>query len=158
MRSPQLLFMEYDGWIAKQLRELAGENRWLLQSARSVDTALSLGAPPTDGVVRAVRAGRRQTGALQLITDVQRFAPDTPIVAIADVKLPDAERAAWTAALFDLGRCVLFPPLTKPVLEDVASGLMTATIRRVVGETPPAIAPKPAREHVLDLADEGADA
>ena len=81
-------------------------------------------------------------------------------MAVADVKLPDAERAAWAAALFDLGvRFVLFPPLTKPVLEDVASGLMAAAIRRVVGEassTP--VMPALSEESVLDLADEEADA
>ena len=76
---------------------------------------------------------------------------------MSDVKLPDAERTAWTAALLDLGaRYVLFPPLTRPVLEDVVSGLMTATIGRIVGESVPS---KPARtERVIDLADEGAEA
>jgi len=80
------------------------------------------------------------------------------VVAVADVKLPDAERAAWTAALLDLGaRYVLFPPLTRPVLEDAVSGLMAATIRRVIGEVPPT--PTPARdERILDLADGGAEA
>jgi hypothetical protein len=94
---------------------------------------------------------------LELIANIRRQAPDTPVVAVADVKLPDAERAAWTAALFDLGaRLVLFPPLTKPVLEDVASGLMTAAIRRVVGEAPPA--PRTGEEPVIDLADEVVEA
>ena len=37
--------------------------------------------------------------------------------------------------LFDLGaRYVLFPPLTKPVLEDLASGLMASAVRRVMGD------------------------
>jgi hypothetical protein len=79
------------------------------------------------------------------------------------VKLSDADRIAWTAALIDLGaRYVLFPPLTKPVLEDVISGLMAAAIRRVVGAAagapagaakPKRVRPKPADE-VIDLADE----
>ena len=54
---------------------------------------------------------------------------------------------------------VLFPPLTKPVLEDVASGLMAAAIRRVVGEAPSTpVMPALSEESVLDLADEEADA
>jgi hypothetical protein len=63
----------------------------------------------------------------------------------------------------------LFPPLTRPVLEDVVSGLMAAAIRRVVGDAPPEPAkaagapepkarPKPRRrkpaEDVIDLADD----
>ena len=103
---------------------------------------------------------KRRSARLELIAVVRRLEPDTPVVAVADVKLPDAERAAWAAALFDLGaRFVLFPPLTKPVLEDVASGLMAAAIRRVVGEAPSTpVMPALSEESVLDLADEEADA
>jgi hypothetical protein len=68
----------------------------------------------------------------------------------------------WAAALFDLGaRVALFPPLTQPVLEDAASGLMAAAIRRTVGDALIAKAsapkPKPRRkpaEPVIDLAEE----
>lgn len=159
MRSPQLVILETDGWIAKQLRELASESRWLMQAARSTDTARSLAQRQPTVLLVQFEPGEDKPAPLQLVADVHTSAPDTPIVAVADVKLPDAERAAWTAALLDLGaRYVLFPPLTKPVLEDVVSGLMAATIRRVVGEMP-AAAPEPPRdEPVLDLADEGAEA
>ena len=104
--------------------------------------------------------------ALKLIADVRRTCADVPVVAVSDVKLNDADRVAWTAALFDLGaRYALFPPLTKPVLEDVVSGLMAAAVRRVVGDAPEAkpgapAAPKPkprrarAKDEVIDLADE----
>jgi hypothetical protein len=47
-----------------------------------------------------------------------------------------------------VARYVLFPPLSKPVLEDLASGLMASVARRVVGAELPA---KPA-EHPVDLA------
>jgi hypothetical protein len=166
MRSPQIVIFEADGWLAKQLRELAGENRWLVQSVRSTDTALSLARRQPAVLLVQFEPAEDSPVPLQLIADIHRLAPDTPVVAVADVKLPDGERAAWTAALFDLGaRFVLLPPLTKPVLEDVISGLMTATIRRVIGEIPP---PFPSRtdrgkrrepgEPVVDLADEGAEA
>lgn len=157
MRAPQVVILEADGWIAKQLRELAGESRWLVQSARSVDAAMSLAQRQPTVLFVQFEPAEEKPAPLELIANVRQRAPDTPVVAVADVKLPDAERAAWTAALFDLGaRLVLFPPLTKPVLEDVVSGFMAATIRRVLGEVPPA--PATGEELVIDLADEGAEA
>ncbi len=158
MRSPQIVVFEFDGWLAKQLRELAGESRWLVQAVRSVDTALSLARERQPLVLLVqIEPAEEKPGPLGLIADVHRLAPDVPIVAISDVKLADAERTAWTAALLDLGaRYVLFPPLTKSVLEDVVSGLMASTIRRVVGDQSPA--PRAPREPVIDLADEGAEA
>jgi hypothetical protein len=158
MHSPQLVILETDGWLAKQLRELAGESRWLVQSPRSVDSALSFARRRPSVLLAHFEPGADRPVHIQLVADVHRLAPDTPVVAVADVKLPDAERAAWTAALFDLGaRFVLWPPLTKPVLEDVVSGLMAATIRRVIGEEPPS--PTAGRSpHVLDLADERTEA
>ena len=166
MRLPQIVVHEIDGWLAKQLRELAGENRWLVQSVRSTDAALSLAHRQPGVLVVQFEPGQDGSASLQLIANIHQLTPDTPIVAVADVKLPDGERAAWTAALFDLGaRFVLLPPLTKPVLEDVISGLMTATIRRVIGEIPPPYRSRPDRgkrqepgEPVVDLADEGAEA
>jgi hypothetical protein len=160
MKHPRVIVLEADGWLAKQLRELAGESRWLVRVVRSSDTALSLvrERSPTLLVVQFEPAEDKPQ-PLALIADAHRLAPDVPIVAVADSKLPDAERAAWAAAILDLGaRYVLFPPLTKSVLEDVVSGLMTATVRRVVGEEsplPPLPKPKPARsDDVIDLADE----
>jgi len=158
MRYPQVIVLEHDGWLAKQLRELAGESRWLVQSARTVDAASSLAARQPTVLLAQFEPGADKPAPLKLVADVYRTAPDTPVVAVADVKLPDAERAAWTAALFDLGaRFVLWPPLTKPVLEDVVSGLMNATIRRVLEATTQPTA-RARGEIVLDLADEGAEA
>jgi hypothetical protein len=162
MKHPQVIVLDSDGWLAKQLRELAAESRWLVRSARTPDTALALARGRSPAVLLVqFDLGDEKQAALALVADVHRLAPDVPTVAVADSKLPDAERAAWTAALLDLGaRYVLFPPLTKPVLEDVVSGLMTATVRRVVGEDAVfAPLPGPARsEEVIDLADEEADA
>jgi CheY-like chemotaxis protein len=154
MRLPQVVILEHDGWLAKQLRELAGESRWLVQSARSVDSALALARRQPTVLLVQFEPGEDKPKLLELVAEVHRIAPDVPVVAVADVKMPDADRAAWTAALFDLGaRFVLFPPLTRPVLEDVVSGLMSAAIRLSVGETPPTRG-----EPVLDLAEGGADA
>ncbi|MFO0824528.1 MAG: hypothetical protein U0792_15660 [Gemmataceae bacterium] len=158
MKSPRVIILELDGWLARQLRELAGESRWLIRAVRASDTALSLALERSPAVLLVqFDPADEKTAPLTLIADVHRLAPDVPVVAVADSKLPDAERAAWTAALLDLGvRYVLFPPLTKPVLEDVVSGLLTSTIRRVIGSEPTALplpAPRPA-EPVIDLADE----
>src|SRR4051794_10165595 len=136
MKHSRVIVLEADGWLAKQLRELAAESRWLVRQARSIDTALSLAREPSPAVLLVqFEPGEDKPAALGLIADVHRLAPDVPVVAMSDSKMREAERAAWTAALLDLGaRYVLFPPVTKPILEDVVSGLMTATIRRVVGE------------------------
>jgi hypothetical protein len=169
MRAPRVVVVEYDGWIARHLGDLAAEGAWLVRDIRSVDNATSLvrGRGPCVLVVQVELADDKPE-PLRLIADVRRACPDVPVVAVSDVKLNDADRVAWTAALFDLGaRYVLFPPLTKPVLEDVVSGLMAVAVRRVIGDAPPepkpgepAPAPKPkprrtkSKDEVIDLADE----
>lgn len=155
MRHPQLVIVEHDEWIAKQLRPLAGESRWLVRQPGKGDTALSLARDgrPTVLFVQ-VEPGDDKADAFALIADAHRLAPDAAVVAVSDLKLPDADRVAWTAVLLDLGaRYVLFPPLSRPVLEDVASGLMAAAVRRVVGGEVPPAAPRPA-DGTIDLADE----
>jgi hypothetical protein len=157
MRYPQIVTLEPDGWVAEHLREVAGENRWLVHQPRKVDAALSLvrGGRPTVLFVR-VDPGEEKPEAVALIATAHRLAPDVPVVAVSDAKLSDADRAAWAAVLLDLGaRYVLFPPLSRPVLEDVTSGLMAAAVGRVVGGAPPAPGPtKPPADEVIDLADE----
>jgi hypothetical protein len=157
MKSPQIIILEFDGWLAKQLRELVGESRWLVQQTRSSDTAMSLvrNRRPAILIVQ-VEPGEDKPGPLELIANVHRLAPDVPVLAVSDVKLPDAERAAWTAALLDLGaRYVLFPPLMKPVLEDVVSGLMAGAIRILAGDAP---FTSHRGEPIIDLAEGGAEA
>jgi hypothetical protein len=168
MRAPQVVVVEYDGWIARHLGDLAAESAWLVRDVRSVDTAMQLvrGRGPCVLIVQ-VEPADDKPAPLRLIADVRRTCSDVPVVAVSDVKLNDADRVAWTAALFDLGaRFVLFPPLTKPVLEDVISGLMECAVRRVIGDAPeakstapaPASKPRPRRakpkDEVIDLADE----
>ncbi len=161
MKHPRIIVCEIDGWLAKQLRELAAENRWLVRATRTADTALSLACERGPAVLLVqFEPGEVKAEPFKLMADVHRLAPDVTVIAIADSKLPDIERTAWTAALLDLGsRYVLFPPLTKSVLEDVVSGLMAATILRVVGNSvaaPPRATRTP--EAVIDLADEEAEA
>ena len=161
MRAPQLVVLEADGWIARHLTDIAAEGAWLVRGTRGIDTALSHVRERRPGVlIVQVELAEDKPAPLRLIAEVCRDSPDVPVVAVSDVKLSDAERVAWTAALFDLGAAfVLFPPLTKPVLEDVVSGLMAAAIRRVIGEvdTSEVRKPRPRRkppEEMIDLADE----
>ncbi len=171
MRAPQLVIVETDGWIARLLAELATDSAWLVRATRTSDNAMSLVRDRRPSVlVVQVEPGDDKPAALTLISDVSRLCPDVPVVAVSDAKLNDADRVAWTAALFDLGvRYALFPPLTRPVLEDVVSGLMASATRRA-GIVTPAVAstpdkpkprPRPKRmapaEDVIDLADEGLD-
>jgi hypothetical protein len=156
MKLPRVIIFESDGWITKQLRELAGESRWLVQTARSAATALTLACERRAAVlVIQVEPAEDKPETLRLIADAHRLAPDVSVVAVSDVKLPEGERAAWTAALLDLGaRYVLFPPLMKVVLEDVVSGLMTATIRSFGGE----VTAIRTGEEIIDLAAGGTEA
>jgi hypothetical protein len=156
MKLPQVIVLELDGWLAKQLRELAGESRWLIEQTRMVDTAMSMVRDRRPAVlIVQIEPGEDKPEPLKLIAETHRLAQDVPVIAVSDVKLPDAERAAWTAALLDLGaRYVLFPPLMKTVLEDIISGLMTGAIKTTLGES---TAPPKREEAIIDLAMEGAD-
>lgn len=152
MRFPQLVVCAFDDWAANQLRDLAAEHRWVLRDARRPDAVAALLAEsrPTVLVVQVDPAADK-LGPLELVADVHRRHPDAAVVVLSDAKLSEDARAAWSAAVLDLGaRYVLFPPLTKPVLEDLVSGLMEAVLRRAGrdADVPPA-------EAAIDLADEG---
>lgn len=161
MRAPTLVILEADGWVARQLADLAAEGGWLVRPARAADPAAAL-VRERRPCVLFVRAELDDAapGPLRLVAEVAREFPDVPVVVVSDVKLNDADRVQWAAALYDLGaRLVLFPPLTRPVLEDAASGLMAAALRRAgcAAPAPGGRAPRPRRpaEEVIDLADEG---
>ena len=152
MRFPQVVVCAFDDWAANQLRDLAAEHRWVLRDARRPDAvaALLTGSRPTVLVVQVDPAAEK-LGPLELVADVHHRYPDAAVVVLSDAKLAEDSRAAWSAAVLDLGaRYVLFPPLTRPGLEDLVSGLMAAVLRRV-GRA----ANVPAEPAAIDLADEG---
>jgi hypothetical protein len=156
MRFPQLIMHDADGWIVRQLSELAGESRWLLREPKTPAAVLQLHRDfrPTVLFLRVDPADDKHAD-IALLADIHRLNSDVAVVAVSDVKMPDADRIAWTAVLFDLGaRYVLFPPLSKPILEDLASGLMTSTVKRVMGAV---LSEKNPAEAPIDLADEDSD-
>jgi len=143
-KRPQLVLLDPDGTVGRHLADTAAEHRWLVRPAKTLAAARewAIDRRPT---VAFLTFSPADPAAVELVADLHRAAPDTAVVAVSDEKLTEPDRAAWTAVLMDLGaRYVLFPPLTKPVLEDLASGLM------------PGAAPGPAApgDEVLDLADE----
>lgn len=148
MRHPQLVILDSDGWLARQLADLAAESQWLVRDPKTPKAALALLRDPRPSVfVIRVEPNEGPADSFALIAEASRLHPDVAIVVVSDLKLPDADRIAWTGLLFDLGaRFVLFPPLAKPVLEDVASGLMASAVKRSASPT--------RTEGVIDLADE----
>lgn len=152
MKYPQVIVVAFDDWLAKQLRENVAENRWVLHQVRQPRASLGLVSDiqPTVLILQMDPHSDNHS-PFQVLSDVHRLRPDVAIVVVSDVKLPDEDRLLWSLMAHDLGaRCVLFPPLSRPVLEDVVSGLMSATIQRM---QLPVLAPVP--EPIIDLAQEG---
>jgi len=143
-KRPQLVLFDSDGSVGRHLADLAAENRWLVRPAKTLAAARELARDrrPTVAFLTFSPADPEVVG---LVAELHHSAPDAVVVAVSDEKLSEPDRAAWTAELMDLGaRYVLFPPLTKPVLEDLASGLMRGG----------AHGPAAPGDGVIDLADE----
>ncbi len=154
MRHPQLAILAFDDWLGKQLAEFAHEHRWLVKEVRQAGAALALLREPRPTVLLAQFDPHADTVAatLEFLLDVHAKHPAVATIAVSDVKMNEADRAAWTATVLDLGaRFVLFPPLTRPVLEDLVGGLMAVQLERAGRDAP---APRPA-DGVIDLAEEG---
>ena len=136
MKLPQVVVYESDGWLADQVRRLAGENAWLVRESRRPEACLALLADSRPAVL-LLRLERELHDGLALLGQVAEQAPDCPVILVSDVKMEGAEQRAQLSALaFDLGaRYVLFPPLQQSVIEDLTAGLLSAAIRRVVGAT-----------------------
>ena len=133
MKLPQVVIYESDGFLAAQTRRLAKENGWLVRESRRPDSCVGLVSEVRPSVLLIRLGGDLQDG-LSLLCDVVTTAPDCPVILVCDAKLEGADlRAQLSALAFDLGaRYIIFPPLQQPVIEDLVSGLMFATIGRVV--------------------------
>lgn len=149
MRFPQVVVCASDVGPENLLRPLVDERRWLLRPVRQLSAARALVVElrPTVLLVQA-NPSADPSDALRFVAEVHRSRPDVAIVVFGDVKRNEDARAAWTAAVYDLGaRYVLSPPLTRSVLQDVVGGLMDAVCRATrAGRAVPS-------EEVIDLAD-----
>lgn len=145
MKAPQLVVLAPDDWLGNQLRELVNDHRWLLREVRQLgafagqfeDRRPSLAIVQFD--YRDVR-----TELAEMIVLLAQEHPEVAIIAVGDTKITEDHAPDWTAALLDLGcRWVLYPPLTRAVLEDALSGWMIALTDRMRW---------PVRESAIDLA------
>ena len=133
MKSPQIVVLAPDDWLGNQLRELVNDHRWLLREVRQLgafagqfeDRRPSLAIVQFDW--RDVR-----TELAEAIVLLAQEHPEVAILAVGDTKITEDHAPDWTAALLDLGcRWVLYPPLTRAVLEDALSGWMSALTERM---------------------------
>lgn len=156
MRYPQIVLLAFDEWLGKQLAEFASEHRWLMREVRQAGACLGQlrDRRPTVLIVQIDPHAQNILELLQFLNDAHALSTDVATIVVSDIKLNEDERVAWTAILFDLGaRFVLFPPLTRPVLEDLVGGLMTAVLKKA-GRDVPVLSPRVV-EPVIDLAEEG---
>jgi hypothetical protein len=145
VKAPQVVLFSLDDWLGNQLRELATDHRWLLRESRQLgafakhfdDRRPSIAVVQFDP--RAVKPE-----IVEAIALLAGEHPEVAIIAVGDSKISEEHLPDWTAALLDIGcRWVLYPPLTRAVLEDLLSGWMTALTERMKW---------PAGEKAIDLA------
>jgi len=145
VKAPQLVLFATEDWLGNQLREVAAGHRWLVRESRQLgafaaqfeDRRPSIAIVPFD-------PGGVRTDVAEVLARLASDHPEVAIVAVGESKIPEHHLPDWTAALLDLGcRWVLFPPLTRTVLEDLLSGLMDALTERMKW---------PAAEKAIDLA------
>ena len=133
MKVPQVVLFALDDWLGNQLRELVNEHRWLLREVRQLGAFAGQFAErrPSIAILQLDWRDVRPDLA-EVIVRLARNHPEIAIVAVVDTKIPEDHQAEWTAALLDLGcRWVLYPPLTRALLEDLLSGWMTALTDRL---------------------------
>jgi hypothetical protein len=151
MRFPQVVVHAPDDWLGRQVAELVRQRRWLLRESRQLGATLRMLSPSRPTVLLVQLDPRRESpDGLEFLETVHTRHSDVATLAISDVKInADDERALWTATVLDLGaRGVLYPPLTRPVLEEIVAKMMTAVLAR----TRPGW--EPSGEAVIDLAAE----
>jgi hypothetical protein len=154
VRHPRVLVCSLDDWLANQLRPLAAEHRWLLGEFRQLAAALAPACESRPTVVLVqLDLDSVNPEAFDWMVQVRIAQPDAALIAVLDTKVSDLDRQTWTANLMALGaRLVLFPPLTRPVLEDAVLGLMTAIRERTAR---PDATRLPGAGAIVDLAVEG---
>ncbi len=145
MKAPQVVVFAADDWLGNQLRELVADHRWLLREVRQLGAFSGSFADRRPSVAVLQFDWRAVEPELaEVIVRLTREHPEVALVAVSDAKIPEEHRPDWTAALLDLGcRWILYPPLTRAILEDLLSGWMAALTDRLRW---------PAAEPAVDLA------
>jgi hypothetical protein len=154
MKAPLVVMVSLDDELPNMIREFVGEQRWLFAELKQI-TGLSARVEHTRPVVVFVQIDPEADIEVpyRAISELARSHSDVPVVVISDAKLHDDDRPTWTTTLLNLGaKHIIFPPFTKLVLEDLAGGLMTATIIRLTGKPPEPLPPAP---DAIDLAEGG---
>ncbi len=114
------------------LTRLAAESRWV-HSGASKTSALApiLAESPLAVLAVLLDPAEPYAGFLAAAWAQERY-PDVPVVVLATAKLPDDKRARLTATAFDLGAIAcLFPPHAPPVVAELLTQVMHATLDRV---------------------------
>jgi hypothetical protein len=138
MKSPRILVLSSEPWLAHQLGPLADAKNWLLEDHRqpgAVRTRLT--DPRVQVVLVHLTLPDPPEGVQQLLHELTQRTNPIPWCVAIDTKLSDGDRAAWTAALMDLGATlVLFPPWTQPIVSSTIQGMMESQISRQTGDKP----------------------
>ena len=132
MRHPQLVVYESDGYLAAQVGDVARENGWIVRESRRPETCAAFLSEARPALL-LLKLERKLIDELTLLAHLNATVPDCPVVVFSDLKLENAAQRANLAGLaYDLGaRYIMFPPLTRHVIEDIVTGLMEATIHRL---------------------------
>ncbi|MCE9531083.1 MAG: hypothetical protein K8T89_08160 [Planctomycetes bacterium] len=131
MKHPRIVIYETDGRLAEQIRDVARENGWLVRESRQAEACLALlreGGP----AVLIIKLERKLIDEMSLLAKLNEQVPHCPVILISDAKMENAlRRSSFAGLAYDLGaRYVLFPPLSRSVIEDAVVGLLEAAIHR----------------------------
>ncbi|MGL6074785.1 MAG: hypothetical protein ACRC8S_11545 [Fimbriiglobus sp.] len=155
MRAPRVVMCSFDAILPDMLRPFVADQKWVFVELRKPEAILAQLVPDQPSVV-FLQLDPEQASEVswQLLVSCHQDWPDVPVVIISEAKLHDDDRPTWTATILGLGaKHVVFPPYTKLLLEDLAGGLMQATIERQTGSPPEALL-LPTTE-TIDLAEGG---
>ncbi len=131
MGHPQIVVYEGDGWLAAQVTPLAREHDWVVRESRHAHACLTFLTDARTAVL-LLKLNRDLHDELSLLATVYERVPDCPVIVMSDAKMEgNAERTALAGLAYDLGaRYVLFPPLMRPIIEDLVVGFMETSIKR----------------------------
>src|SRR5688572_23580960 len=98
MKHPQVAVYEADGWLASQVRRLAGENGWLVRESRHPEACLALLSDGRPSVL-LLKLEKDLVDGLTLLTQVVEQAPDCPVLLVSDVKMEGAAQRVQLSTL-----------------------------------------------------------